>query len=110
MVKAQEKEDSIRIREQYEDYLREKLEIDILSQRNPYEVRRINEILEIMIDVLNSKAKTIRISGEDKPTEVVKAQFMKLDSSHMEYILDCFKHQISITSSSTYLPLSTTHH
>ena len=41
-------------------YLREKLEIDIMTQRNPYEVRRINEILEIMVDVLNSKAKTIR--------------------------------------------------
>ena len=66
-----------------------------MSQRNPYEVRRINEILEIMVDVLNSKAKTIRISGEDKPAEVVKAQFMKLDSSHMEYILDFFKNQTS---------------
>ena len=66
-----------------------------MSQRNPYEVRRINVILEIMIDVLNSKVKTIRISEEDKPTEVVKAQFMKLDSSHMEYILDCFKNQTS---------------
>ena len=85
----------MRLREQYEDYLREKLEIDIMTQRNPYEVRRINEILEIMVDVLNSKAKTIRISGEDKPAEVVKAQFMKLDSSHMEYILDCFKNQTS---------------
>ena len=31
-----------------------------MTQRNPYEVRRINEILEIMVDVLNSKAKTIR--------------------------------------------------
>ena len=95
VVQAQEKEDSMRLREQYEDYLREKLEIDIMTQRNPYEVRRINEILEIMVDVLNSKAKTIRISGEDKPAEVVKAQFMKLDSSHMEYILDCFKNQTS---------------
>lgn len=81
-----------------------------MTQRNPYEVRMINEILEIMVDVLNSKVKTIRIPGEDKPTEVAKAQFMKLDSSYMEYILDYFKHRISITSSSTYLPLSTTHH
>ncbi len=56
----------MRLRDQYEDYLREKLEIDIMTQRNPYEVRRINEILEIMVDVLNSKAKTIRISGADK--------------------------------------------
>lgn len=111
MVQAQEKEDSMRLREQYEDYLREKLEIDIMTQRNPYEVRRINEILEIMVDVLNSKAKTIRISGEDKPAEVVKAQFMKLIQAiwNTSWIVSRIKHLISITSSSTYLPPSTTH-
>lgn len=92
VVKAQEKEDSIRLREEYEDYLREKLAIDIMVQRNPIEAERINEILELMLDVLCSTAKTIRISGENK---VVKAQFMKIDSGHMEYILGCFKNQIS---------------
>ena len=88
-------EDKIRLRKQYEDYLREKLSIDFFIKRNPYDAGRINEILELMVDVLCSKAKTIRISGDNKPIEVVKAQFMKIDSGHLEYILDCFKNQIS---------------
>lgn len=29
------------------------------------------------------------------PVDVVKTQFMKIDSGHMEYILDCFKNQIT---------------
>ncbi|ETP71218.1 replication initiator protein A (RepA) [Lachnospiraceae bacterium JC7] len=87
--------DKIRLRKQYEDYLREKLSIDFFIKRNPYDAGRINEILELMVDVLCSKAKTIRISGDNKPIEVVKAQFMKIDSGHLEYILDCFKNQIS---------------
>ena len=88
-------DDPMRIRKQYEDYLREKLSIDVLIQNNPCDVGRINEIFNLMLDVLCSTAKTIRISGDDKPIDVVMAQFMKIDSGHMEYILDCFKHQIT---------------
>lgn len=88
-------DDPMRIRKQYEDYLMEKLRIDVLIQNNPCDVGRINEIFNLMLDVLCSTAKTIRISGDDKPIDVVRAQFMKIDSGHMEYILDCFKHQIT---------------
>ncbi len=88
-------DDPMRIRKQYENYLKEKLSIDILIQSNPYEVGRINEIFDLMVDVLCSTAKTIRISGDGKPVDVVKAQFMKIDSGHMEYVLDCLKNQIT---------------
>ena len=88
-------DDPMRIRKQYENYLREKLSIDILIQSNPYEVGRINEIFDLMVDVLCSTAKTIHISGDDKQVDVVKAQFMKIDSGHMEYVLDCLKNQIT---------------
>lgn len=88
-------DDPMRIRKQYENYLREKLSIDILIQSNPYEVGRINEIFDLMVDILCSTVKTIRISGDDKPVDVVKAQFMKIDSGHMEYVLDCLKNQIT---------------
>ena len=30
---------------------------------------------------------TVRIAGVDKPVAVVKSQFMKLDFSHIEYVL-----------------------
>ena len=93
VVKMEDKEDGIRLRKQYENYLREKLDIDIIVQRSPLDARRINEVLELMVDVLCSRAKTIRIAGENKPIEVVKAQFMKIDVSHLEYILDCFNNQ-----------------
>ena len=95
VVKMKEKEDSIRIRKQYEDYLKEKLSIASILQSYPYDIGRINEILDLMVDVLLSTSKTIRISGENKPTDVVKAQFLKIESEHMEYILDCFKNQAS---------------
>lgn len=102
-VSAFPKEKVVRIREmdpmnerkQCEESLREKLCIDTFVQRNPFSADRIREILDIMVDVLCSKARTIRISGDDKPTAVVQAQLMKIDACHLEYILDCFRNQIS---------------
>lgn len=32
-----------------------------------------------------------QICGEEKPKEVVKSRLMKLDSSHIQYILECLK-------------------
>ena len=35
--------------------------------------------------------KTIRIAGDDYPAELVKAKFMKLNSLHIEFVMDCLK-------------------
>lgn len=78
-------------RNEVRDYLEEKLEIEILKQSHPYDTQELDEIFEILVDTLCSTKKTIRISGDEKPIEVVKSVFMKLDSSHIEYALECFK-------------------
>lgn len=49
------------------------------------------EIMELILDTVCSKRKTIRIAGDDKPLEVVKSRFMKLDYSHISYVLSCLK-------------------
>ena len=79
--------DVIDERERYEELIRENLEIDILSQDPHYDIDRVNELVEIMLDAVCSKSPTIRINGEDMPQQVVKSRFLKLDSSHIEYVL-----------------------
>lgn len=44
-----------------------------------------------MVETVTSKKKFLRICGEEKPKEVVKSRLMKLDSSHIQYILECLK-------------------
>ena len=44
-----------------------------------------------MTDVLTTKSGTIRISGDDKPVEVVKSRLMKLNSQHISYVLQGLK-------------------
>ena len=78
-------------REQYRELIRDNLEIDIRSQDRHYDLDRVNEIVEIMLDAVCSTAPTIRINGEDMSQQVVKSRFLKLDSSHIEYVFHAMK-------------------
>ena len=78
-------------RASYRDYLFDKLEMEILYERYPYDRETLDSILDMMLDVICSKRKIIRIAGDDKPVSVVKSQFLKLNSMHIEYVMDCLK-------------------
>ena len=76
---------------QYEAYFREELEIPILIQDNRSEKETLEGILDLLAETCSSKRKTIRIAGDDKPIEIVKGRLMKLNSLHIQYVLDCLK-------------------
>ena len=78
-------------RERYREFIRDNLEIDILSQDRRFDTERVNEMVEIMLDVICSTNPTIRINGEDMPQQVVKSRFLKLNSSHIEYVLQAME-------------------
>ena len=75
----------------YSQYFYERLELAILQERYPYDRDVLEAIYSLVLDVVCSKRKTIRIAGDDKPVGVVKAQFMKIHSGHVEYVMDCLK-------------------
>lgn len=79
--------DRMDLRARYEEIIRENLELDILSQDRRFDIARVNEMVEIMLDAVCSTRPTICINGEDMPQEVVKSRFLKLNSSHIEYVL-----------------------
>lgn len=78
-------------RNQYRNYFLKSLDIESLKERYPHSREHIDEILEIILDVVCFNRKQIRIAGDDKPVQVVKSQFMKLDYSHIEFVLNCMK-------------------
>lgn len=82
-------------RDSYYQYFYKQLEIEILKRNYQFDQEVIDSILDLVVDVVCSKRKQIRIAGDDKPVNVVKAQFMKLNSSHVEYVLDCMKSNTS---------------
>lgn len=69
-------------REQYRDLIRENIEYDILAKNNPADRIRLDELVELMLDTVCSKRSSIRIAGDEFPTEVVKSRFLKLEAQH----------------------------
>ena len=53
----------------------------------------IDVVMNILYDTLNTKTDTIRINRENKPASVVKAKLLKLNSSHILYVIKKYKEQ-----------------
>ena len=86
---ADSRSEEMRTRISYEEYFRDALEIDFLKQNNPGERDTLDGILDLIVDTCCANKPWILISGDKKPIEVVKSRFMKLNSSHIEYVLKC---------------------
>ena len=69
--------------------IRENISYGILLERCPYDRERLDGFVELMAEVCCSSRETTRINQEEMCTEVVKSRFLKLDSSHIEYVMDC---------------------
>ena len=75
--------------EEYRKEIRENIEYDHLRQQHPYD--DIDEIADLMLEVLCTQGSFMRIGGKQLYTALVKERFLKLDSSHIEYVLDCLR-------------------
>ncbi|MBR6484189.1 MAG: replication initiator protein A [Clostridiales bacterium] len=78
-------------RREYLELLHDQLALDYLYEKYPYDRDIIGAIVDLILDVIFSKRKTIRIAGDDKPVKVVQSQFLKLNAFHIEYVLSCMK-------------------
>ena len=81
-------QDRMRERESYREIILENIDYDILTQDEKLDRDRLDELVELMVDTVCSNRKMIRIAGDDYPAEVVKSRFLKIDSSHIEYVLE----------------------
>ena len=49
------------------------------------------KIVDILLETVCTSRKSIRVAGDDYPAELVKAKFLKLDSHHIEFVMDCLR-------------------
>ena len=75
-------------REKYRELILKNIEYDVLAESGRVERERLDELLELILDTVCSRRDFIRIAGDDYPTEVVRSRFLKLNSAHIEYILE----------------------
>ena len=66
----------------------ENLEYEFVKKTHDRE--RLDEIVDIIVETLCSTKPTINISGEEYPARLVKEKLLRLDSSHIDYVFECF--------------------
>ena len=73
----------------YREIIMDNISYDVLIQDRSLDRDRLDEIVDLMLETVCTARKTIRIAGDDYPAELVKSKFMKLDSEHIRFVLDC---------------------
>ena len=76
-------------RELLEEYFSYSLEIDLLLRLCPDDEDTIYQIVDLLVDTCATNRKLLHIAGDDKPAEVVRSRFMKLNADHIRFVLKC---------------------
>ena len=66
-------------RTRLEAYFMQSLEMDLLLRACPDDEDTIYQIVDLLVDTCSTKRKLLRVAGDDKPAEVVRSRFMKLN-------------------------------
>ena len=91
-------------RELLEEYFSHSLEIDLLLRLYPDDEDTLYQIVNLLVDTCATNRKLLHIAGDDKPAEVVRSRFMKLNADHIRFVLTCLaENSSSIRNMKQYL-------
>ena len=76
-------------RELLEEDFSRSLEMDLLLRLYPDDEDTLYQIVNLLVDTCATNRKTLRIAGDDKPAEVVRSRFIKLNADHIRFVLKC---------------------
>lgn len=83
----------------YMNLIKENIDYDLMmSDRNWIERDMFDELYELIVDVVCVPREFIRIAGENYPYALVKSKFLKLNASHLQYVIGCIKNNTTKVS------------
>lgn len=75
----------------YRDLILDNIEYENLRRRYSTYSEDLDEIVELIVETVCAKRRTTRIAGSDFPHEAVRSRFLKLDSGHIEYVMEALQ-------------------
>lgn len=89
----------------YADFIKENIEYAHHMEHDSYPDKEIyEELFQLICDVVFAKCSTMKIGKVDYPHEIVKARFLKLNGTHLEYVIDSMgRTNSSITDIKSYM-------
>lgn len=74
----------------YEELVKENIDYESLLISHPVQKELIQGIYEMILETVLCQNEKILIASNWYPAELVKSKFLKLNHSHIEYVLECF--------------------
>ena len=97
-------EDKIDEMEGYSKIIKKNIDYDSLLLAHPYDREMVEGIFELILETVLSKNEEITIAGDAYPKNLVKSKFLKLNYSHVEYVINCFgKNTTKVRNIKSYL-------
>ena len=75
----------------YREVIRENIDYDLLCMERRYGAEEIDGYVELMAEICAGGREYIRVNGADVPGELVKERFLKLNSRHIQYVMECLR-------------------
>ena len=76
----------------YMEIIKENIEYEHHMKYAQYSEKDLyQELYEVICEIVCVKHKTVRIGGDEYPYELVKSKFLKLNSSHLDYVISCMR-------------------
>jgi len=75
----------------YREMIRENISYDDYLRDHPWDAGQLDEMVELMVEAICSRRKTIRVAGNDFPQAVVKSRLLKLEGEHIQFVFDCLR-------------------
>ena len=75
--------------EVYSEIIKENIDYDSLLLAHPYEQEMVEGIFDLILETVLSKNEEITIAGDVYSKNLVKSKCLKLNYSHVEYVINC---------------------
>ena len=75
----------------YREIIKENIEYDHLLHHSKIDPEELDGIVELLVETVCTARKSIRVAGDDYSAELVKAKLLKLNSGHIEFVMDCMR-------------------
>ena len=73
----------------YREIIAQNVSYDLLCQEYPHQQEQLEEILEILVETVCTTRQTVRVAGNNFPSEIVKSRLLKLTAEHIRFVLGC---------------------
>ena len=75
----------------YKQMIEKNIELQVLKQKYPHDDEMLDGIMDLILETVLCQNETIVIASSRYPADLVRSKLLRLNTSHVEYVMDCLK-------------------